>query len=59
MWIRCSKFHWDDLNTTEEVWDTNCLYYGYVCISKKKHNFGSHLSDLKQVYDEHLLFIEI
>ena len=26
IWIKWSKFHWDDLNTMQEVWDTNFLY---------------------------------
>jgi len=30
-----------------------CLNY------KKGHNFGTHMSGLKQVYDENLLFTEI
>ena len=55
MGIRCSKFHWDDLKTMEEVWDTNFLYYGHVWISKRGITLEP-LSGLKKVYDEHLLF---
>ena len=25
MGITCSKFHWDDFKTMEEVWDTNSI----------------------------------
>ena len=37
----------DDLNTVEEVWDTNFLYMD-ISISKKRHNSGTPVPNLTQ-----------
>jgi len=54
--IKCSKSHWDYLNTVNEVFDTTFLYYGFVRILKKVHDSETLWSGLLNVHNKSSYF---